>query len=103
MDGLLPITDAGKELITQGIGYTLFIVALWYVGRKEQELKDERTAHKVEIVEKDKLIQQLQESRVDETRTLVEAVGEINTALLANKTSIDSLMPLLQQIASSRR
>jgi hypothetical protein len=102
VDGILPVADAGKELIGQGILGILLLLALWYIGRKDQDLKDERSAHATAMAEKDKLIQSLQESRVSETRTLTEVVGEINAALLANKTGIESLMPLLRELLAAR-
>lgn len=109
MDGLLPITEAGKELISTGIIGALLILAIWWIGRKEAREKDlhefynAKMAEKDKVVqEKDKLIQQLQESRVADTKQLVEAVGEINAALLANKTGMDSLMPLLRSLVRER-
>lgn len=109
MDGLLPITEASKELISTGIIGALLILAIWWIGRKEAREKDLHEFYNVKLAEKDKLvqekdklIQQLQESRVIETGKLVEVVGEINAALLANKTSTDSLMPLLQSLVRGR-
>lgn len=109
MDGVLPITDASRELISSGIIGALLVLAIWWIGRKEAREKDLHEFYNIKLAEKDKtlqdkdkLIQQLQEQRVEETRHLVEAVGEINTALLANKTGIDSLMPLLQSLVGRR-
>ncbi len=102
MDGVLPITEAGKELISTGIIGALLVLAIWWIGRKEAREKDLHEFYNVKLTEKDKLIQQLQEQRVTDTRQLVEAVGEINAALLANKTGIDSLMPLLQSLVGKR-
>lgn len=52
-----------------------FIFLLWYIGRLQQELKDLRDAHKLElagkdtvIASKDKRIDELQEARVVEGR-----------------------------------
>jgi len=102
VDGLLPITEASKELISTGIIGALLILAIWWIGRKEAREKDLHEFYSEKVAEKDKYIQQLQESRIEETKQLVEAVGEINAALLANKTSIDSLMPLLQSLVGRR-
>lgn len=109
MDGLLPITEASKELISTSVVGALLVLSIWWIGRKEAREKDLHEFYNVKLAEKDrvvqekdKLIQQLQESRIGETRQLVEAVGEINAALLANKTGIDSLMPLLQSLARGR-
>ncbi len=101
MDGVLPITDAGKELLSQGLLGIAVVFLLWVIGRREQEKRDLTTSYEVKIAEKDKLILQLQESRLEETKALVEVVSSNNQALLANKTGIDSLMPILQQIAGS--
>ncbi len=109
MDGVLPITEAGKELISTGIIGALLVLAIWWIGRKEIREKDLHEFYNVKLAEKDKLVQEkdkviqlLQEQRVSDTRHLVEAVGEINAALLANKTGIDSLMPLLQSLVGRR-
>lgn len=102
MDGLLPITEASKELISTSVLGALLVLAIWWIGRKEAREKDLHEFYNVKLAEKDKQIQLLQESRVDDTRRLVEAVGEINAALLANKTGIDSLMPLLQSLVRGR-
>lgn len=98
MEALLPA--AGQELLSTGLIGAACIFLLWLLGRKEQELKDTRHAAEVKLAEKDKLIQELQESRLDELKLVVEHVSSNTVALQANKVSGDTLLPVLNQILS---
>lgn len=96
MEALLPA--AGQELLSTGLIGAACIFLLWLLGRKEQELKDTRHAAELKLAEKDKLIQELQESRLEELKLVVEHVNSNTTALQASKATGDSLLPVLNRI-----
>jgi hypothetical protein len=74
MDSVLPM--AGKELLSQGLLGIIIFFLIWYIGRKESELKDILAAHKAEIASKDKQIEELSSARLLDVKQLVEiAVG----------------------------
>jgi len=79
MDQLLIQTISG--LAQQGLGWTLFLLALWYIGRLQQELKDLRDVHKTEIASKDKTILELQEQRVIEAKAGFQVASASQTTL----------------------
>jgi hypothetical protein len=72
------IIKKGVDLLLQyGLSGLLNIGLLYLVYKLREELRDVRTAHRVEIAEKDKLIYQTQESRVAEARAGYEVIGSI--------------------------
>lgn len=82
MDTLL--TEAGKTLIAQyGIAGIVIVGLLYLVLAMRAELRDTRKAHKVEILEKDKLIYQLQEARLEEVKIGLTIAKENQTTLAA--------------------
>jgi hypothetical protein len=75
------ITQTLTGLAQQGLGWSLFILALWYIGRQQQELKDLRDAHKQELAAKDKTILELQEARVIEAKSGFQIASATQTTL----------------------
>ncbi len=75
------VTALVSTIAERGLGWTLFILALWYIGRLQQELKDLRDAHKLEIAAKDKTILELQEARVVEAKTGFQIASASQTTL----------------------
>lgn len=89
MDPLgLPIT---ADLVAQGVGQflsqgllgTIVIALVWFITRLQNELKDLRQAHKVEIAEERKLNNELQDDRIQEMKVAFEAISSIKTTLQA--------------------
>lgn len=75
--------QAVSGIAQQGLGWTLFLLALWYIGRLQQELKDLRDAHKQELAGKDKTILELQEARVIEAKSGFQIASATQTTLQA--------------------
>jgi hypothetical protein len=71
------IQQIATALLEYGISGIANIGLIYLVYMLRVELKDVRTAHRVEIAEKDKLITQIQESRVSEARSGFEIIGSI--------------------------
>ncbi len=72
------IIKKGVDLLLQyGLSGLLNIGLLYLVYKLREELRDVRTANRIEIAEKDKLIYQSQESRVAEARAGYEVIGSI--------------------------
>jgi hypothetical protein len=96
LDTLIP--QAGSELLGQGLIGAFCIFLIWVLGRRDQELKDEREAHKAEMAEMAKQMLELQESRLEELKQVVQQVGSNTQALAANKQATENLLPLLNRI-----
>lgn len=79
------LTSSGQWLVQQGLLGIAVIFLLWYIGRLQQELKDLRDAHKVELAAKDKTIMELQEARLAENRSGWELAS-------ATKTTLDAFL-----------
>lgn len=74
MDSVLPM--AGKELLSQGLLGVIIFFLIWYIGRKESELKDILLAHKAELAAKDKRIEELTGAQLMDAKQFIEiAVG----------------------------
>jgi hypothetical protein len=64
-----PIAESvSNALLSQGVLGVAVIGLVYFVMMLRAELKDVRAVHKVELAEKDKLIQELHESRLAEAR-----------------------------------
>lgn len=83
------VTEGASQLLSQGLLGIICVFLLWYIGKLQTELKDLRAAHKVEIAEERKLNAELQESRLEESKVLLEAVS-------SNKSSFQALLSAIQ-------
>lgn len=86
MDDL--VNAAGQVLISQGPIGIMCLVLLYVLLMMRAELRDTRTAHRTELVEKDKLIYQLQEARLEEVRSVSEIAKSTQITLSALTTAL---------------
>lgn len=77
------ISQGGSQLLSQGLLGTIVVFLLWYCGQLQKRLDDERAAHKLEIAAERKLNADLQQSRLDDTKALIEVVGSNRAAMQA--------------------
>lgn len=96
LDVILP--DAGRELLGQGLIGAFCIFLIWVVGRRDQEIKDLRSAHTAEMAEMRKYVNDLQESRLEELKLVVQSIQANTQALTANKQQTEAMLPLLNRI-----
>lgn len=76
------ILNGSNTLIAQyGLLGIAVIFLLWYIGRLQQELKDLRDAHKVELAAKDKTILEQQQQLLAEVRNGATLASAIKTTL----------------------
>lgn len=87
---------AGQQLLGTGIVGALCVVLLWVVFRREQELKDTRTAYEIRLAEKDKLLLELQESRLQEVRLMGEQTASNRVVVESNNVAIQKLLSLVE-------
>lgn len=71
------IKQGVEVLLKYGLSGLLNVGLIYLVYMLRVELRDLRSAHRLEIAEKDKLIYQVQESRVAEARAGYEVIGSI--------------------------
>lgn len=71
--------DAGKSLISNGVLGIAVVGLVYFVMILRAELRDVRLAHRVEIAEKDKLINELQEARVTDSRAGYDLARSVQT------------------------
>lgn len=71
------IQKVADALLNYGISGIANIGLIYLVYMLRVELRDTRTAHRLELAEKDKLIFQTQESRVEEARTGYKVISDI--------------------------
>lgn len=71
------IKKAADILLANGLSGIAIIGLIYLVYMLRVELRDTRAAHKLEIAEKDKLIFQTQEARVDEARAGYQVISNI--------------------------
>jgi hypothetical protein len=71
------IQKVANALLDYGISGIANLGLIYLVYMLRVELRDTRTAHRVEIAEKDKLIYQSQEARVAEARAGYEVISSI--------------------------
>lgn len=83
------VTEGTSQLLSQGLLGIICVFLLWYIGRLQTEVREIRAAHKVEIAEERKLNAELQESRLDESKVLLEAVS-------SNKSMFQALLSAIQ-------
>jgi hypothetical protein len=83
------VAQGTSQLLSQGLLGVICAFLLWYVGRLQTEIRELRAAHKVEIAEERKLNAELQESRLEESKVLLEAVS-------SNKSSFQALLSAIQ-------
>lgn len=88
MDKLLDA--AGDILKDYGLAGAVILFLFYYVLMQRADLKDTRTAHKIELAEKEKLINQLQESRLEEVKTGFEIAKQNQTTLAALTAALRS-------------
>lgn len=79
-----------SQLLSQGLLGVIVVFLLWYCGQLQKRLDDREAAHKVEIAAERKLNADLQESRLDESKALVEIVS-------SNRAVIQALLSTSQQ------
>lgn len=84
------LTGGVSQLLSQGLLGVIVVFLLWYAGQLQKKLDDERATHKVEIAAERKLNAELQESRLDESKALVEVVS-------SNRAVIQALLSTSQQ------
>lgn len=99
MEAILP--EATQQLLSTGLVGAFCVFLIWVVGRREQELKDARLSFQTSLAEKDKLILELQESRLVELKLILESINANSAALMANKVAIEAHVPMLQKILES--
>lgn len=83
------VTEGASQLLSQGLLGIICVFLLWYIGKLQTEIRELRAAHKVEIAEERKLNAELQESRLEESKVLLEAVS-------SNKSSFQALLSAIQ-------
>lgn len=77
------VSQGGSQLLSQGLLGTIVVFLLWYCGQLQKRLDDKEAAHKLEIAAERKLNADLQQSRLDDTKALVEVVGSARSAMQA--------------------
>lgn len=80
----------GEILAQNGLAGAVIAILFYYVLMQRAELRDTRAAHKIEIAEKEKLINQLQEARLSEVKTGFEIAKQNQTTLAALTTALRS-------------
>lgn len=76
------LLNGSNTLIAQyGLLGVAVVFLLWYIGRLQQELKDLRDAHKVELAAKDKTILEQQQQLLAEVRNGATLASAIKTTL----------------------
>ena len=84
------LTGGAEQLLSQGLLGVIVVFLLWYCSRLQTEIKDLRVAHSLEIAAERKLNAELQESRLEESKALVEIVS-------SNRAAIQALLSVTQQ------
>jgi len=77
------VSQGASQLLSQGLLGVIVVFLLWYAGQLQKRLDDERAAHKLEIAAERKLNADLQESRLDESKALMEVVASNRSAMQA--------------------
>jgi len=71
------LEQAGDIILQQGLSGVAILGLIYLVYMLRSELKAVRTAHRTELTERDKLIFEIQESRVTEARSGYEVIRSI--------------------------
>lgn len=79
MDELLQ--EASKVLFANGILGVAVAGLVYYVMMQRAENRDERTAHKIELAEKDKLIVELYDRLVDQAQAMQRGLEAVQGPL----------------------
>ncbi|NGP19283.1 hypothetical protein [Devosia aurantiaca] len=77
------LTGGVSQLLSQGLLGVIVVFLLWYAGQLQKRLDAKDEAHKLEIAAERKLNADLQQSRLDDTKALVEVVGSARSAMQA--------------------
>lgn len=83
--------QAGAQLLSTGLVGAFAVYLLKVLADRSKELSEERQAHKLEIAEKDKRIAELEESRLEEVKAIVETIS-------SNRLVLESVKPLLDRV-----
>lgn len=87
----MPIDTAAQVtqyLLAQGPLGVVCGFLLWYALRQERKIEDLRDAHKVEIAAERKLNAELQETRLSETKVVLDALTTTRQAVEVLSASI---------------
>ncbi len=84
------VSQGGSQLLSQGLLGVIVVFLLWYCGQMQKRLDDERAAHKVEIAAERKLNADLQQSRLEESKALVEVV-------VSSRSTMEALLAATKQ------
>jgi hypothetical protein len=87
MDAILEA--AGRTLLSNGLWGVVILGLIYFVMMLRAELRDVRVAHKIELAEKEKLINQLQEARLSEVKVGFEIAK-------SSQTTLDALLATLR-------
>lgn len=77
------VSQGGSQLLSQGLLGTIVVFLLWYCGQLQKRLDEKDAAHKLEIAAERKLNSDLQQSRLDDTKALLEVVASNRSAMQA--------------------
>lgn len=70
-----------KGFAAQGVLGLVILLLLYVIRELRADLRELREAHKIELTEKDKLINGLQEKRVDEIKTTITLTQSVHSTL----------------------
>lgn len=79
----------GSYFVSQGLLGVICIALVYFIMMLRAELRDLRVAHKVEIAAKDSLINELQESRLQEARVGFDIAR-------ANQATLDAFLSAIR-------
>lgn len=83
-----PVVDGAGVLLSQGVLGVAVVGLVYFVMLLRAELKDVRSAHKTELLEKEKLIHELQEERLREARVGFDLAKTTQTTMDALLTAM---------------
>ena len=86
MEGL--VDKIADTLISQGPVGIMCLVLLYVLFMLRADLRDTRAAHRTELAEKEKLIYQLQDARLEEVRSVSEIARSTQMTLSALTTAL---------------
>ena len=79
------VSGIAQPFLANGLMGAICVALAIYILRQSGEMKSERQAHKVEMAEKDALISELYEARINEARVGFDIVK-------ANERSLDAFL-----------
>ena len=77
------LTGGVSQLLSQGLLGVIVVFLLWYCGQLQKRLDDKDATHKLEIAAERKLNADLQQSRLDDTKALLEVASSNRSAMQA--------------------